>query len=210
MKFHDMFASNGNPDDLPRPNAKMRTNDDEGEWTPEQTRGVVGNPIYAGIGPYPPLIDDGTWVRAAAAMIQEEGKEQFLVNLLYLLRQAFENASLSMRPDNGNSAPLLSIHNHHSSNCGTPPQVDDRSLRQYTGYFENPFGEQWVFAFDRDTREATLRGGDIGWDRVCQVRNGRVAGIILGREEQTWLAACWEAATLGLVGIDPAQSDPSP
>jgi hypothetical protein len=54
----------------------------------------VPNPIYAGIGPYPALIDDKTWVRAARKMIDRDGAEQFLVNLLYLLRQDFENAKM--------------------------------------------------------------------------------------------------------------------
>ena len=29
----------------------VRTGDDTGEWTPEQVRGILCNPIYAGIGP---------------------------------------------------------------------------------------------------------------------------------------------------------------
>jgi hypothetical protein len=40
------------------------------------------------VGPYPALVDDETWVRAAAQMIKKEGFEQFLVNLLYVLRHS--------------------------------------------------------------------------------------------------------------------------
>jgi len=56
--------------------------------TPETMRSLVCNPVYAGIGPFPALVDDETWVRAAAQMIEKEGSEQFLVNMLYVLRQA--------------------------------------------------------------------------------------------------------------------------
>lgn len=37
--------------------------------------------------------------------------------------------------------------------------------------------------FDRATRQARLRGGDVGSDRVHVVPGGRVDGLILGRAE---------------------------
>ena len=46
------------------------------------------SPICAGVGPFPALVDDETWVLAAAPMIKKEGSEQFLVNMLYVLRQS--------------------------------------------------------------------------------------------------------------------------
>jgi hypothetical protein len=47
--------------------------------------------MYTGIWPYPPRIDDERWVRAAARRIEHEGSIQFLVNMLYVLRHAFES-----------------------------------------------------------------------------------------------------------------------
>lgn len=47
--------------------------------------------------------------------------------------------------------------------------------------------------FDRATREASLRGGDAGWDSAHPVRDGRVDGLILAPEEAAWLQACWSA-----------------
>ena len=64
----------------------------------------------------------------------------------------------------------------------------------YVGYFENRDGEQWIFTFDRGTREATLRGGDVDWGRAHLVHDGRVDGLILAPEEAAWLQACWSAA----------------
>jgi hypothetical protein len=72
--------------------------------------------------------------------------------------------------------------------------VSNESSDLYIGYFENPHGEQWLFSFDRRTREATLRGGDVGWGNAYPVRDGRVAGLILGGQEAAWLDTCWNAA----------------
>ena len=48
--------------------------------------------------------------------------------------------------------------------CGRPPRVcnsDNPGL--YHGYFENHYGEQFVFTFDRATGTGTVSGGDLGW-----------------------------------------------
>ena len=48
---------------------------------------MLCNPFYACVGPFPALVDDETWVRADIEMIRKEGSAQFLVNMLYVLRQ---------------------------------------------------------------------------------------------------------------------------
>jgi hypothetical protein len=94
------------------------------------------------------------------------------------------------------SEPLLRIHNHHAMDCDDPPIINDDDRGVYIGYFENPYGEQWIFTFCRKTRKAALRGGDVGWNSVFAVHDGIVVGdLILGSEEQIWLLACWKAAT---------------
>lgn len=93
------------------------------------------------------------------------------------------------------SDPLLKIPNHHVPGCGDPPIVDGTSDDQYIGYFENSFGEQWIFTLDRKTGKAVLRGGDIGWDTAHAIVDGRATGVILNPEEQLWLNACWAAAS---------------
>ena len=77
------------------------------------------------------------------------------------------------------SEPMLTIHNHHPAACGIPPARH---------------GEQWIFTFNRATREASLRGGDAGWASAHPVRDGRVDGLILAPEETAWLQACRSAA----------------
>lgn len=78
------------PRKLPAPNAAFRTSGQMGGITPAEVRGMISNPIYAGMGPFPALITDEEWVAAAVQAIKKEGAEQFLVNLLYVLRQTWE------------------------------------------------------------------------------------------------------------------------
>jgi hypothetical protein len=91
--------------------------------------------------------------------------------------------------------PLLQISNHHTASCGDPPIVDGDDPSLYIGYFENPFGEQWIFTYHRASTKCELRGGDLGWNSRFEVKNGTVPGVILGQAEAQWLAACWQAAT---------------
>ncbi len=92
------------------------------------------------------------------------------------------------------SEPLLSIRNHHSPACGDPPIVNEDDLDTYIGYYENRYGEQWVFISNRATGESVLRGGDSGWNTAWPVVNGEIADLILNPEEKLWLAACLAAA----------------
>src|SRR5947208_12150654 len=57
------------------------------QFSPEAVKGILVNPIYTGVGPFPRLVEDAAWVRACAKLIEEEGPEQFLVNLLFVLRE---------------------------------------------------------------------------------------------------------------------------
>ncbi len=91
------------------------------------------------------------------------------------------------------SDPLLCVHNHHSAACGDPPIVNSNDPNLYIGYFENPFGEQWIFTYNRQTAAAELRGGDIGWNTAIPVRGGVPHNVILDDAERHWLAACWAA-----------------
>jgi hypothetical protein len=89
---------------------------------------------------------------------------------------------------------ILEIHNHHTAACGTPPHVKGRS-GQYTGYFENEYGEQVIFVFDRRSGTGQLYAGDAGWEKPFQVVNGQAQGLIMSPAELQWLRACWQAVT---------------
>lgn len=79
---------------LPAPNAKLRLAHETGDFTPEEVRGLVCNPTYAGMGPYPKMVSDEEWVAAAALAIKKQGTEQFLVNLLHVLRQTMAQSGV--------------------------------------------------------------------------------------------------------------------
>ena len=81
---------NGSDDSLPKPNVVVaKSGTPPHEMTPEAIKGLLLNPIYAGVGPYPAIVEERQWVCACEKMIEEEGAEQFLVNLLYVLRECF-------------------------------------------------------------------------------------------------------------------------
>lgn len=93
MNLTDLFSNGGSRQPLPKVNAVQRLSGDESPWTQEQVRGVISNPCYAGIGPYPPLVPEEAWIHTAASTITSEGAEQFLVNMLEMLRQSFDRPS---------------------------------------------------------------------------------------------------------------------
>lgn len=92
-------------------------------------------------------------------------------------------------------APIFSVSNHHVPDCGTPPLINGDDTGRYHGYYENEFGEQFLFVYDRVTREAWLYGGDISWETPRKVDRGRVLSLVLSTKENTWLHLCWETAT---------------
>jgi hypothetical protein len=80
--------SNGGHEPLPAPNVVVaRAGTPPQQLSPEAVKGILVNPIYTGVGPYPRLVEDEVWVRACAKLIEEEGPQQFLVNLLHVLRE---------------------------------------------------------------------------------------------------------------------------
>jgi len=92
--------------------------------------------------------------------------------------------------------PLFRVDNHHTPQCGEAPSIDGDD-GCYHGYYENSFGEQAIFVYDRRTGTATLWMGDCGWDTPMTVVDGRVADLIMGEGELLWLKACWRDATAG-------------
>jgi hypothetical protein len=64
----------------------------------------------------------------------------------------------------GGAGLVFAAHNNHDPRCGRPPGLRNTDHpRLYYGYFENRFGEQFVFTFDRATGTGTVSGGDLSW-----------------------------------------------
>jgi hypothetical protein len=96
------------------------------------------------------------------------------------------------------SDPLLKISNHHAVASGDPPIIEDSKPEQYIGYFENMFGEQWIFTRDRATGVASLRGGDIGWNTHVDVSDGSIGDLKLNPSEAQWLECCFAASGVSI------------
>src|SRR5262252_8906919 len=85
---------NGSNEPLPAPNVVVaRGGARLDALPPEAVKGILVNPFYTGVGPFPRLVEDAAWVRACARLIEEEGPQQFLVNLLHVLRECFQEES---------------------------------------------------------------------------------------------------------------------
>lgn len=96
---------------------------------------------------------------------------------------------------------IFAARNGHSAQCGQPPVVEAGPGR-YASYFENQYGEQWIFVRREDAETATIYGGDIGWEEP-QTMSGppekrendwTTAGLVLNMPEALWLTACWAAS----------------
>lgn len=89
--------------------------------------------------------------------------------------------------------PFFSMENNHGESSGIPPSIANEESKNYYGYFENRYGEQWVFIYDHSTKKASLRGGNLGWGKIANVNNGTAENVELDPVEQMWLQACWNS-----------------
>ena len=86
--------SNGSRPPLPAPNVVVaRSGTPMHELSAAAVKGILVNPIYTGLGPFPRLVEDEAWVRACAKLIEKEGADQFLVNLLHVLRECLSEST---------------------------------------------------------------------------------------------------------------------
>lgn len=76
--------------DLPEPDVEFIASGTSPEdVTAAGVKGVSMNPIYAGVAQFPASVTDREWVTTCETIIEEDGPEQFLVNMLALLRTTF-------------------------------------------------------------------------------------------------------------------------
>jgi len=90
---------------------------------------------------------------------------------------------------------VFQVRNKHWSDSGKPPQIDGNTQGKYHGYFENSYGEQLIFVYDRETKSGTLWHGDAGWEKSYKVIDGLAPELMLSEQEEMWLQACWNATT---------------
>lgn len=49
---------------------------------------LFANPMYTGVADFPRLMPDDRWLHLAALLMRDAGIEQFLVNMLYMMRRS--------------------------------------------------------------------------------------------------------------------------
>ena len=61
------------------------------QWNEKMVGGIICNPVYAGIPPFPAMVDDKTWIAAGVKMVESVGLRQYLVNVLYELKKSMRS-----------------------------------------------------------------------------------------------------------------------
>lgn len=64
------------------------------KWTEKDIKKMIANPVYAGIGPYPAIVNDDLYVVSAARFIKSHGAEVYLRSMLKNLRKSLGNEVL--------------------------------------------------------------------------------------------------------------------
>ena len=87
------IRSDGRKPEVPLPNVAYPGDRgwSEGEWNEAMIGGILCNPVYAGIPPFPAMVDDQTWINAGVKLAKEIGLRQYLVNLLYQLKNSMRS-----------------------------------------------------------------------------------------------------------------------
>jgi hypothetical protein len=85
--------TNGQEKQLPLPDVEVaRSGTPAAAMTAAEVKGMLVNPLYAGVGFSHQIVSDAHWVASCKRLLQQDGPEQFLVNLLFVLRQSLETS----------------------------------------------------------------------------------------------------------------------
>jgi len=58
-------------------------------WTPDDVRKMLTNPVYTGVGPYPAIIEEETWLKSNVRLIEETGARDVIESILARFREVF-------------------------------------------------------------------------------------------------------------------------
>lgn len=73
----------------------------DGLFTEQDVAAILSNPVYTGIPPFAPLIDEDEWIAVGVKRIKEIGAETYLRQMLEVLRSSMGWALNETRPDLG-------------------------------------------------------------------------------------------------------------
>jgi len=58
-------------------------------WTPDDVREMLTNPVYAGVGPYPAIVEEETWLKCNVHLIEETGTSDVVESILAQFQKVF-------------------------------------------------------------------------------------------------------------------------
>ncbi len=64
----------------------------------DDVKKVLSNPVYAGLGPYPSIVPEETWIQANARRVREEGPAEAVRSVLDAFQETFPHLQL-LEPD---------------------------------------------------------------------------------------------------------------
>jgi hypothetical protein len=62
------------------------------QWNVNDIRTIMHNPVYVGLGPFPALVDEATWVAVQERAVVEDGAGPVLVQIRRALEETFGHA----------------------------------------------------------------------------------------------------------------------
>jgi len=62
------------------------------QWNVNDIRNIMHNPVYVGLGPYPAMIDEATWIAVQERAIGEDGAGPVLVQIRRTLEETLGRA----------------------------------------------------------------------------------------------------------------------
>ena len=72
---------------IPKPTVRSATGS---SWEASDVRAVLCNPVNVGLGPFKQIVPEDLWLKGAEKQVAEHGPEQFLVNVLFMLKDSFK------------------------------------------------------------------------------------------------------------------------
>lgn len=139
---------------LPKPTVKSTGGS---QWSAADIGGVLCNPVVTGLGPFPQVVPENIWLKAAEKQVAEEGAEQYLVNMVFMLKESFQHVR-------GHPGRDISVELDDVVATGVGPFPSLISDEQWVRAAADKMRTQGVINFMRGVLQkmrATLRGADI-------------------------------------------------
>lgn len=58
-------------------------------WTPDDVQKMLTNPVYAGVGPCPAIVEEEVWLESNVRLIEEIGARAVIESVLARFREVF-------------------------------------------------------------------------------------------------------------------------